>query len=141
MNPASITRRTRRDSLDLGFSVIQQTLDIVVGTGGVGGQGVDGGGDVAEAALEACDTDEGLAGVLTDLGDQRTLGELIGGDGGVVRRVSGAEGPGHLVVVVVIELEEVVDALLLSGVANLGGDPPVQTGGAGVGALVPSGYT
>ena len=52
MNPASITRRTRRDSLDLGFSVIQQTLDIVVGTGGIGGQGVDGGGDVAEAALE-----------------------------------------------------------------------------------------
>ena len=36
---------------------------------------------------------------------------------------------------VVVELEEVVDALLLSGVANLGGDPPVQTGGAGVGAL------
>ena len=36
---------------------------------------------------------------------------------------------------VVVELEEVVDALLLSGVANLGGDPPVQTGGTGVGAL------
>ncbi len=42
------------------------------------GQGVEGGGDVAKPALEAGDADVGVVGVLRDLGDQRTVEQLVG---------------------------------------------------------------
>ena len=103
-------------------------------------QGVDGGGDVAEAALEAAIPMK-TAGVLTDLGDQRTLGELIGGDGGVVRRIGGTEGPGHLVVVVVVELEEVVDACFLAESPTWEVTHQYRPVEPVLEPLVPSGYT
>ena len=77
---------------DGALGLVEQTLDVVAGADSVLGQGVEGGGDVAEAALEAGDADVGVVGVLRVLGDQRTVGQLIGGDGLVVRRVGGIRG-------------------------------------------------
>ena len=112
-------------TLDFGFSLIKETLDIVIGTNCISGHRVKAGQDITETTLKACNTDVGLVRVLGELSNERTLREFGFLDSGVVRRISGAEGPLHLIIMIIVELEELVDALLLGGIADLRGDLPI----------------